>query len=130
MLSRMLLRNRCEHECASCRRHLSARHRCHRGLLPETAALAKLIKLTIDVMPILPAMRNKRELVIGQRSHGYVALYRYVPEFDLGKPASSSASATTATLTATVDRSHGPTTRQPAADCKYLKLRYTLNACG
>lgn len=24
----------------------------------------------------------KRELVIGRRSHGYVALYRYVPEID------------------------------------------------
>jgi plasmid stabilization system protein ParE len=29
-----------------------------------------------------PAQRNKRELVIGRRSRGYVALYRYVPEFD------------------------------------------------
>jgi plasmid stabilization system protein ParE len=25
---------------------------------------------------------SKRELVIGRRSHGYVALYRYVPEID------------------------------------------------
>jgi toxin ParE1/3/4 len=25
---------------------------------------------------------NKRELVIGRRSRGYVALYRYVPEID------------------------------------------------
>ena len=25
---------------------------------------------------------GKRELVIGRRSHGYVALYRHVPEFD------------------------------------------------
>jgi len=30
-----------------------------------------------------PAMRNNRELVIGQRSHVYVALYRYVPEIDI-----------------------------------------------
>lgn len=29
-----------------------------------------------------PAPRDKRELVIGQGSRGYVALYRYVPELD------------------------------------------------
>lgn len=29
-----------------------------------------------------PAADAKRELVIGRRSHGYVALYRYVPEMD------------------------------------------------
>ncbi len=29
-----------------------------------------------------PAPGNKRELVIGRRSRGYVALYRYVPEID------------------------------------------------
>ncbi len=29
-----------------------------------------------------PANKNKRELVIGHRSHGYVALYRYVVEVD------------------------------------------------
>jgi len=38
----------------------------------------------LETNPLIgrPAMRNKRELVIGQRSHGYVALYRYVPEID------------------------------------------------
>ncbi len=29
-----------------------------------------------------PANNDKRELVIGHRSHGYVALYRYVVEVD------------------------------------------------
>lgn len=29
-----------------------------------------------------PVSNAKRELVIGRRSHGYVALYRYVPEID------------------------------------------------
>ncbi|MCF8178480.1 MAG: type II toxin-antitoxin system RelE/ParE family toxin [Sulfuritalea sp.] len=29
-----------------------------------------------------PASKGKRELVIGRRSHGYLALYRYVAEID------------------------------------------------
>lgn len=29
-----------------------------------------------------PVENAKRELVIGRRSHGYVAVYRYVPEMD------------------------------------------------
>ena len=29
-----------------------------------------------------PVQADKRELVIGRRSHGYVALYRYVMEMD------------------------------------------------
>ena len=29
-----------------------------------------------------PANNDKQELVIGRRSHGYVALYRYVAEID------------------------------------------------
>ncbi len=29
-----------------------------------------------------PSNTDKRELVIGQRSHGYIALYRYVAEVD------------------------------------------------
>lgn len=29
-----------------------------------------------------PSINDKRELVIGHRSHGYVALYRYVAEVD------------------------------------------------
>ena len=29
-----------------------------------------------------PANNDKRELVIGRRSHGYVALYRYIVKID------------------------------------------------
>lgn len=29
-----------------------------------------------------PANNDKRELIIGRRSHGYVALYRYIVEID------------------------------------------------
>ncbi len=29
-----------------------------------------------------PGPNNKRELIIGRRARGYVALYRYVPEID------------------------------------------------
>jgi plasmid stabilization system protein ParE len=45
------------------------------------------IILAIDVLehnPLIgrPVDGNRRELVIGRRSHGYVALYRYVAEID------------------------------------------------
>lgn len=35
-------------------------------------------------MPMIgrPVTRDKRELVIGRRSHGYVALFRYVVDVD------------------------------------------------
>jgi plasmid stabilization system protein ParE len=41
----------------------------------------------IDVLqdsPLIgrPIAGGKRELVIGRRAHGYVALYRHIPEFD------------------------------------------------
>lgn len=38
----------------------------------------------LETNPLIgrPARRNKRELVIGRRSHGYMALYRSVPEVD------------------------------------------------
>lgn len=41
----------------------------------------------IDVLELNPLIGrpvdgNKRELVIGRRSRGYLALYRYVPEID------------------------------------------------
>lgn len=29
-----------------------------------------------------PTNNNKRELIIGHRSHGYIALYRYIVEID------------------------------------------------
>ena len=42
----------------------------------------------LDVMeqnPLIgrPVANGKRELVIGRRSRGYLALYRYVPEMDI-----------------------------------------------
>ncbi|MBS4095794.1 MAG: type II toxin-antitoxin system RelE/ParE family toxin [Sulfuricella sp.] len=45
------------------------------------------IMAALDVLvqnPLIgrPVANAKRELVIGRRSHGYVALYRYVPEMD------------------------------------------------
>ena len=38
----------------------------------------------LETNPLIgrPAPANKRELIIGRRSRGYVALYRYVPEID------------------------------------------------
>ena len=38
----------------------------------------------LETNPLIgrPAPRNKRELIIGRGSRGYVALYRYVPEID------------------------------------------------
>jgi plasmid stabilization system protein ParE len=38
----------------------------------------------LDYNPLIgrPVMDGKRELVIGQRSRGYIALYRYVTEID------------------------------------------------
>ncbi len=38
----------------------------------------------LETNPLIgrPAESGKRELVIGRRSHGYVALYRYVAEID------------------------------------------------
>ncbi len=38
----------------------------------------------LETNPLIgrPAPGNKRELSIGRRSRGYVALYRYVPEID------------------------------------------------
>lgn len=38
----------------------------------------------LETNPLIgrPAPGNKRELIIGRRSRGYVALYRYLPEID------------------------------------------------
>lgn len=38
----------------------------------------------LELNPLIgrPVETDKRELVIGRRSHGYVALYRYVAEID------------------------------------------------
>ena len=51
---------------------------------------AERISEIIDAISVLernpligrPARRNKRELIIGRQSRGYVALYRYVQEID------------------------------------------------
>lgn len=53
----------------------------------RTASRIREIIQAISVLetnPLIgrPALRNKRELVMGRRSHGYMALYRYVPEVD------------------------------------------------
>lgn len=52
-----------------------------------TARIREIIA-AIDVLatsPLIgrPARNDKRELVIGKRSHAYVALYRYVAEVDI-----------------------------------------------
>jgi len=54
---------------------------------PDIPARIREIIQAIDVLqdsPLIgrPVSEGKRELVIGRRSHGYVALYRHVPEFD------------------------------------------------
>ena len=51
---------------------------------------AERIREIIDAISVLetnpligrPAQSNARELIIGRRSRGYVALYRYLPEID------------------------------------------------
>jgi len=53
----------------------------------DIAARLREIIQAIDVLqdsPLIgrPVSGGKRELVIGRRSHGYVALYRHLPEFD------------------------------------------------
>lgn len=53
----------------------------------NTAARVRDIIQAIDVLttnPFIgrPAAGNSRELIIGRRAQGYVALYRYVPEID------------------------------------------------
>jgi plasmid stabilization system protein ParE len=53
----------------------------------EAPSRIREIIQAIDVLehnPLIgrPVDGNKRELVIGRRSRGYLALYRYVPEID------------------------------------------------
>lgn len=57
----------------------------------EVADIAACIQNIIDAISVLernpligrPAGGDRRELVIGRRSRGYVALYRYVEEIDI-----------------------------------------------
>lgn len=44
--------------------------------------IAALDILALNPLIGRPVANAKRELVIGRRSHGYVALYRHVPEID------------------------------------------------
>ena len=58
-----------------------------RHAVDDAPARIREIIQAIDVLaynPLIgrPVERGKRELVIGQRSRGYVALYRYVAEID------------------------------------------------
>ena len=50
------------------------------------ARIAEVIRAfdVLETNPLIgrPASRGTRELIIGRRAHGYVALYRYVPEID------------------------------------------------
>lgn len=53
----------------------------------DSAARIREIVAALDVLehnPLIgrPAANGKRELVIGRRAHGYLALYRYVAEVD------------------------------------------------
>lgn len=56
----------------------------------DVADLSSRIPEIIQALSILehnpligrPVSEDKRELVIGHRSHGYVALYRYIDEID------------------------------------------------
>lgn len=55
--------------------------------LDNAAARIQEIVQAFDVLqtnPLIgrPASSSMRELIIGRRSRGYVALYRYVPEMD------------------------------------------------
>ena len=53
----------------------------------DVAARIGEIIQAIDVLqdsPLIgrPVAAGKRELIIGRKSHGYVALYRHIPEID------------------------------------------------
>lgn len=52
-----------------------------------TARIREIIAAfdVLETNPVIgrPARNDKRELVIGSGSHGYVALYRYVVEVDI-----------------------------------------------
>ena len=56
----------------------------------EAADISARIREVIQAIDVLrdspligrPVASGKRELVIGRHAHGYVALYRHVPEFD------------------------------------------------
>ncbi|MEW6595576.1 MAG: type II toxin-antitoxin system RelE/ParE family toxin [Thermodesulfobacteriota bacterium] len=61
-------------------------HLAHHEIADSGARIQEIIE-AINVLPHSPligrpANNDKRELVIGRRAHGYVALYRYLVEID------------------------------------------------
>ncbi|MDP2794381.1 MAG: type II toxin-antitoxin system RelE/ParE family toxin [Sulfurisoma sp.] len=59
-----------------------AQYRVENPALRIREIIEALNVLEFNPMIGRPANNGKRELVIGRRSHGYVALYRYVAEVD------------------------------------------------
>lgn len=61
-------------------------HLLMHGIEDAAARIHEIIEAinVLETNPLIgrPATGNKRELVIGRRTRGYVALYRYVPEID------------------------------------------------
>lgn len=61
-------------------------HLAKHEVVNAPARIIEILK-AIDVLahnPMIgrPALKGKRELVIGRKAHGYVALYQYVDEID------------------------------------------------
>ena len=58
----------------------------HNEVKDSAARIREIIQAVsvLETNPFIgrPAAGDKRELIIGRRSRGYVALYRYVPEID------------------------------------------------
>jgi toxin ParE1/3/4 len=61
-------------------------HLAQYGAENAAARIGEIIQAfdVLETNPLIgrPAPGNKRELIIGRHSRGYVALYRYVPEID------------------------------------------------
>lgn len=61
-------------------------HLAQYGVEDAAARIRDIIEAfdVLETNPLIgrPAPGEKRELIIGRRSRGYVALYRYVPEID------------------------------------------------
>lgn len=61
-------------------------HLSQYAVADATARIGEIIQAisVLEYNPLLgrPARDETRELIIGRRSRGYVALYRYVPEID------------------------------------------------
>lgn len=61
-------------------------HLAQHGVENAAARIREIIEAfnVLETNPLIgrPAPGEKRELIIGRRSRGYVALYRYVPEIE------------------------------------------------